>query len=172
MNKPPQHLDGAHQESLFPELDAFEDQEIAQDLLEDDLPPAREPVVLRVMGRLADLLSEETAAIRDGDFETFTQLQREKSILIRQVERLEHDPSAIEAVESLETDVLKARLTDFNGTVEANMRAIGAVKDAVVQVRQQALRKLEEEKGDGVYMRDGGKKSLDRISINDTKVKL
>ncbi len=175
MNKLPESLDETQQDDLFPELEPFEafaDQEIAQDLLEEDLPPACEPVVLKVMGRLADLLSEETAAIRDGDFETFTELQREKSILIRQVERLEHNPSAIEAVESIEPEVLKVRLGEFNGTVEANMRAIGAVKDAVVQVREQALRKLEEEKGDGVYMRDGGKKSLHRISINDTKVKL
>ncbi|MEO1656243.1 MAG: hypothetical protein AAFR65_00850 [Pseudomonadota bacterium] len=172
MNKPPMRLDDVQQDNLFPELEAFEDQDIAQDLLDDDLPPSREPVVLRVMGRLADLLGEETAAIRDGKFEAFTELQREKSILIRQVERLEHDPSALEAVETLEPEVLKARLHEFNGTISANMRAIGAVKDAVVQVREQALRKLEEEKGDGVYMRDGGKKSLDRISINDTKVKL
>ena len=172
MTKLPQRLDEKQQADLFPELEAFETQDIAQDLREEDLPPSREPVVLRVMGRLADLLGEETAAIREGDFEGFTALQREKSILIRQVERLEHDPAAIEAVEALEPEVLKARLTDFNGTVESNMRAIGAVKDAVVQVREQALRKLEEEKGDGVYMRDGGKKSLDRISLNDTKVKL
>lgn len=161
------------QDSYFPEFRLDEDETAAEELAAPAIAgPKKEPAVLSVMARLADVLSEETKAIRAGDFDRFAELQREKGQLIRQAERLEHSRSAHEGVEQIEPDTLKARLEGFNETVEANMRAIGAVKDAITQVRERAIKKLEEEKGDGVYSKDGGKKSLHRLSLNETKVKL
>lgn len=174
MTKVTGRLGRAEQDSLFPEFRTEEEREAP---VEDSAGirgehRRREPAIFSVMARLAQLLSEETAAIRAGDFETFAELQRQKSALVRQAERLEHNPSALEAAEALDPEALKAKLESFNTTVETNMRTIGAVSDAIGHVRQQAIRKLEEEKGDGVYSKDGEKKSLHRLSLNDTQVKL
>ncbi|MEM9809764.1 MAG: hypothetical protein AAF788_00915 [Pseudomonadota bacterium] len=172
MSKTTQRLTRADRDSLFPEFRFEDEDEILEDKPEIQERPVREPVVMSVMRRLADLLAEETAAIRAGNFEGFAELQREKGILIRQAERLEHDPKALDAVEGLDADTLRVKLQSFNGTVETNMRALGAVKDAIVHVREQAIKRLEEEKGDGVYSKDGERKSLHRLSLNETKVKL
>lgn len=159
---------------LFPEFRGAEDEtETAQ---EDDLQapvrPQKDPVLLSVMAKLAGVLGRETDAIRTGSFDEFTDLQREKAILIQQAERLQNSPKALEAVEAFEPETLQSRLESFNSTVESNMRTIGAVKDAITHIRTQAIRRLEEEKGDGTYRKDGEKKSLHRLSLNETQVKL
>lgn len=167
-------LGKAERDSLFPEFRVDEDNLDAEELREEAVPEPKkpEPLALSVMGRLAELLARETRLIREGRFEEFAELQREKGQLIRQAERLEHNRSAMEAVEQLDPEALKAKLEGFNATIETNMRAIGAVKDAIIHIRSQAIRKLEEEKGDGVYSKDGEKKSLHRLSLNETHVKL
>jgi hypothetical protein len=158
---------------LFPE---FRRAEEAKPEAEEAAPapaaPKREPAILSIMARLAELLAEETRLIREGKYDAFHELQRQKGDLIRQAERLEHDPRAKAQISEIDQDDLRSRLEEFNETVEGNMRAIGAVKDALTQVRSQAIRKLEEEKGDGVYSRDGGRKSLHHLSLNGTQVKL
>ncbi|MEM1380815.1 MAG: flagellar export chaperone FlgN [Pseudomonadota bacterium] len=174
MNNPFDRTQQIDPESLFPE---FRRDDVLTEIAAEGqraLPtrPKRDPLILSIMARLAQLLSEETAAIRAGEFEKFSELQRQKGSLIRQAERLENNRSAVEAVESLEPEALRAKLETFNETVEANMRTIGAVKDAIGHVRSQAIKKLEEEKGDGVYSKDGERKSLHRLSLNETKVKL
>jgi hypothetical protein len=171
-----ERLSRKRRDSLFPELkspdrdthlsDAAPQQEA------DPAPVKPEPLVLSVMAKLAAVLQRETATIRAGDFEGFAELQREKSDLIRQAERLEHNRGAMRAVEAFEPAELQEKLSGFNATVESNMRAIGAVKDAIGQVRQRAISKLEEEKGDGVYSKQGAKKSLQHLSLNGTQVKL
>ena len=174
MNDPQRRMNRLDHETLFPEFKI--DREEAA--VEEPVAPApvprssRQPLILSVMKRLATILSEETAAIRAGEFETFSELQREKGELIRKAERLEHDARALDAVGEMNPEDLKGELNDFNQTVEGNMRAIGAVKDAITHVRTQAIRKLEDEKGDGVYSRDGEKRSLHRLSLNETQVKL
>lgn len=176
MSEHVERLSQERRESLFPEFRRDEATTSSQDGQADQeaapQPAKPEPLVLSVMARLADVLRRETALIRQGDFEGFAELQREKSDLIRQAERLEHNRGAMRAVEDLDPEALKAKLGGFNQTVEGNMRAIGAVKDAIGQVRSQAIRKLEDEKGDGVYSKQGAKKSLQHLSLNGTKVKL
>ncbi|MEO1399105.1 MAG: flagellar export chaperone FlgN [Pseudomonadota bacterium] len=161
-------------DSLFPEFREEEAHTELDGVSTEDLSirPKKDPVVLSVLAKLAKLLADETTAIRAGDFEAFAELQRQKGSLIRQAERLENNRSAYEAMESLEPEALKAKLDGFTETVESNMRTIGAVKDAIGHVRTQAIKKLEEEKGDGVYSKDGERKSLHRLSLNETQVKL
>ncbi|MEM9839114.1 MAG: hypothetical protein AAF830_08160 [Pseudomonadota bacterium] len=161
-------------DSLFPEFREDESHTDVDDVSTEELTsrPKKDPVVLSVMARLAKLLAEETEAIRKGNFEEFASLQRQKGNLIRQAERLQNSRSALDAMEGLEPEALKAKLEGFTETVEANMRTIGAVKDAIGHVRTQAIKKLEEEKGDGVYSKDGERKSLHRLSLNETQVKL
>jgi len=175
MNRSINKLTDDDRESLFPELRSHDDHDT--DLIEtgeaaQPTRPRKDPLILSVMGRLASVLAEETAAVREGNFEAFTEIQRQKGTLIRQAERLQHNTKALEAVEQLDADNFKTKLDEFNNTVEANMRTIGAVKDAITHVRHQAIRKLEEEKGDGVYSKDGERKSLHRLSLTGTKVKL
>ncbi|MEE4211513.1 MAG: hypothetical protein V2I43_19890 [Parvularcula sp.] len=165
-------LEDADRDHLFPEFRREEDAAATEEAPALPQRPQREPAILSVMRRLADLLGEEARLIREGNFEAFAELQREKGVLIRQAERLERNPSALEAVEALDPAALKEMLEGFNETVGRNMRAIGAVKDAIIQVRSRAIRRLEEEKGDGVYSKDGERKSLHRLSLNETKVKL
>lgn len=172
MSKAPMRLGRAEQDTLFPEFRFDDDVPHEEEIVPAPARPKREPLVLSVMSRLADVLAEETGAIRAGDFGKFNELQREKGDLIRQAERLEASRSATTAMEQLEPEALQAKLEGFNETVETNMRAISAVKDAITHVREQAIKKLEEEKGDGVYSRDGEKKSLHRLSLNETQVKL
>jgi hypothetical protein len=171
-----ERLSRERRESLFPEFKREErgptDEPAAEQTQLDNAPRKPEPLVLSVMAKLAAVLKRETELIRAGDFEGFAELQREKSDLIRQAERLEHNRGAMRAVEDLGPEDLKARLGGFNQTVEGNMRAIGAVKDAIGHVRDQAIRKLEDEKGDGVYSKQGAKKSLQHLSLNGTQVKL
>jgi hypothetical protein len=165
-------LEDADRDHLFPEFRRGEDEVADEAPSTLDERPKREPAILSVMRKLADLLADEARLIREGNFEAFAELQREKGILIRQAERLERNPSALEAVEALEPEALKEKLESFNDTVGRNMRAIGAVKDAITHVRSRAIRRLEEEKGDGVYSKDGERKSLHRLSLNETQVKL
>ncbi|MCQ8185505.1 flagellar protein FlgN [Parvularcula maris] len=170
-----ERLSREERESLFPEFRRDERAQPAPEAeaaVEPTAKPKSEPLVLSVMAKLADVLRRETEVIKAGDFEGFAELQREKSDLIRQAERLEYNRGAMRAVEDLDPGELQARIGGFNKTVEGNMRAIGAVKDAIGQVRSQAIRKLEDEKGDGVYSKDGAKKSLQHLSLNGTQVKL
>lgn len=174
MSRTPTRLGRAERDSLFPEfrLDDDDHEVAPEEAPVPALPAKPEPLIISVMARLAEVLAEETRLIRAGDFEAFSELQREKGELIRKAERLENNRSALAAVEGLEPEALKAKLEGFNETVESNMRAIGAVKDAITHVRDQAIRKLEEEKGDGVYSKAGERKSLHRLSLNETQVKL
>ncbi len=174
MNRSVSRLNRETRDSLFPEFRRDEDDlDLHDDVAEEKPAPQKpEPLIFSVMGQLAEVLAEETRLIRAGDFEGFAALQREKGLLIRQAERLEHARGAMGKAEDLDTELVKDRLDGFNHTVEKNMRAIGAVKDAITHVRTQAIRKLEEEKGDGVYARDGEKKSLHHLSLNESKVKL
>jgi hypothetical protein len=175
MTKNVERLSRLDHDSLFPEFRRDEPEageEAAAEASPPSPKPKNEPLVLSVMAKLADVLRRETALIKAGDFEGFAELQREKSDLIRQAERLEYNRGAMRAVEELDPAELREKIGGFNKTVEGNMRAIGAVKDAIGQVRSQAIRKLEDEKGDGVYSKDGAKKSLHHLSLNGTKVKL
>ncbi|NNU17413.1 hypothetical protein HK107_13860 [Parvularcula sp. ZS-1/3] len=166
-------LDEEARDSLFPEFRRDEDApQTDEQQAEAPARPKKEPVILTVMSKLAHVLAEETRLIREGDFEGFAAIQREKGQLIRQAERLENSQRNLQAVEGLDPESLQAKLESFNGTVEANMRSIGAVKDAVTHVRTAAIRKLEEEKGDGVYSKDGEKKSLHHLPLSGNKVKL
>ncbi|GGY50768.1 hypothetical protein [Parvularcula lutaonensis] len=161
-------------DSFFPEFRRDEeiDEAVAEEAPEQEEAPKNDPLVLKTMARLAELLGDETRLLREGNYEAFSELQREKGELIRQVERLEHSRHAMAEVEGMDQETLMLRLEDFNATVEKNMRSIGAVKDAITHVRTAAIRKLEDERGDGVYAKDGEKRSLHHLSFNDNKVKL
>ncbi|NRA29805.1 MAG: hypothetical protein HRU11_06025 [Parvularculaceae bacterium] len=175
MNRSINRLTADDQDNLFPEFHSREERDASlAEHNETELPTKarKDPLILSVMSRLAAVLAEETAAVRAGDFEAFNEIQRQKGTLIRQAERLQNNQSALNAVDQIDTEVFKSKLDEFNNTVETNMRTIGAVKDAITHVRHQAIKKLEEEKGDGVYSKDGERKSLHRLSLNETKVKL
>lgn len=155
------------QESSLPEVTNPLDAEVSEEAAVEN-----EPLIFSVMARLTEVLSEETRLVREGNFAAFTELQREKGLLLRQAERLEHARNAMGSPEHLNTELVKRRLDGFNEVVETNMRSIGAVKDAISHVRTKAIEKLEDEKGDGVYSRGGGKRSLQHLSMSDSKVKL
>lgn len=162
-------------DSFFPELreaEAHEEFEAEEQVEAEIAHDEDDPLVLKIMARLAQVLAEESRFLREGNYEAFTELQREKGQLIQQVERLEHSRHAIAEVEKMDQQTLMTKLEGFNETVEKNMRSIGAVKDAINHVRSAAIRKLEDERGDGVYSRDGEKRSLHHLSLNETKVKL